>query len=308
MPGVGGEGGPSIGSDGTVYVGLGERITAVAPDGTIRWTFIEPTVGQGVIAGPTVGTGREHLRGLGPRRPWCVCALAGRRSPVEQPGRSQFPRVRAARRGDRLRLREALRLVRRVPSRAERDDVRAYGRRDAGLGGGCARRERHLHAAPGAARRGAGRKSVPDRFERPVWVGARPVRPEHGLGRLDVHAVARERDVATVSRPRRLDLPLAEPQLSRRRQPGWGWPLVVLRRHDHRPAPGEPRREPRRGGRSPELRRAGPASWLGRSRWDSRVHNGATNRGQRVPDRLHGAAVLVGQLDCVRGYGDVQPS
>ena len=55
VPGVGGEGGPSIGSDGTVYVGLGERITAVAPDGTIRWTFIEPTVGQGVIAGPTVG-------------------------------------------------------------------------------------------------------------------------------------------------------------------------------------------------------------------------------------------------------------
>ena len=55
MPGVGGDGGPSIGPDGTVYVGSGERITAVAPDGTIRWTFVEPTNGQGVIAGPTVG-------------------------------------------------------------------------------------------------------------------------------------------------------------------------------------------------------------------------------------------------------------
>ena len=43
VPGVGGDGGPSIGPDGTVYVGSGERITAVAPDGTIRWTFVEPT-------------------------------------------------------------------------------------------------------------------------------------------------------------------------------------------------------------------------------------------------------------------------
>jgi outer membrane protein assembly factor BamB len=55
VPGVGGDGGPSIGPDGTVYVGSGERITAVAPDGTIRWTFVELTSGQGVIAGPTVG-------------------------------------------------------------------------------------------------------------------------------------------------------------------------------------------------------------------------------------------------------------
>ena len=55
MPGIGGDGGPSVGPDGTVYVGGGDRITAVAPDRTIRWTFIEPTIGQGVIAGPTVG-------------------------------------------------------------------------------------------------------------------------------------------------------------------------------------------------------------------------------------------------------------
>jgi outer membrane protein assembly factor BamB len=31
------------------------HVTAVAPNGTIRWTHIEPTSGQGVIAGPTVG-------------------------------------------------------------------------------------------------------------------------------------------------------------------------------------------------------------------------------------------------------------
>ena len=30
-------------------------ITAIAPDGSIRWHYTEPSVGQGVIAGPTVG-------------------------------------------------------------------------------------------------------------------------------------------------------------------------------------------------------------------------------------------------------------
>jgi len=52
---AGGEGGPSIGSDGTVYVASGNRITAITPKGTIRWTYTEPSSGQGVIAGPTVG-------------------------------------------------------------------------------------------------------------------------------------------------------------------------------------------------------------------------------------------------------------
>ena len=55
VPGVGGYGGPSIGADGTVYVASGNHVTAVAPDGTVRWTYVEPTSGQGVIAGPTVG-------------------------------------------------------------------------------------------------------------------------------------------------------------------------------------------------------------------------------------------------------------
>jgi outer membrane protein assembly factor BamB len=55
VPAVGGDGGPSYGPDGTVYVGRMDRITAVAPDGTVRWTFVEPGSSQGVIAGPTVG-------------------------------------------------------------------------------------------------------------------------------------------------------------------------------------------------------------------------------------------------------------
>jgi outer membrane protein assembly factor BamB len=49
------EGGPSIGADGTTYVASGSTITAISSNGSIRWTFTEPSVGQGVIAGPTVG-------------------------------------------------------------------------------------------------------------------------------------------------------------------------------------------------------------------------------------------------------------
>jgi len=47
--------GLSIGEDGTVYVGSMNTITAIAANGSVRWTFTEPSVGQGVIAGPTVG-------------------------------------------------------------------------------------------------------------------------------------------------------------------------------------------------------------------------------------------------------------
>jgi hypothetical protein len=52
---VGADGGPSIGTDGTVYVASMNTITAISPDGSIRWRFTEPSSGQGVIAGPTVG-------------------------------------------------------------------------------------------------------------------------------------------------------------------------------------------------------------------------------------------------------------
>ena len=55
VPFVGSAGGPSIGPDGTTYVTSGTTITAIAPNGSIRWAYTEPTSGQGVIAGPTVG-------------------------------------------------------------------------------------------------------------------------------------------------------------------------------------------------------------------------------------------------------------
>ena len=46
---------PSIGLDGTVYVADSSTITAINPNGSLKWTFTEPPGGQGVIAGPTVG-------------------------------------------------------------------------------------------------------------------------------------------------------------------------------------------------------------------------------------------------------------
>jgi hypothetical protein len=52
---VGADGGPSIGPDGTVYVASLHTITAIASDGSTKWTYTEPSSGQGVIAGPTVG-------------------------------------------------------------------------------------------------------------------------------------------------------------------------------------------------------------------------------------------------------------
>ena len=52
---VGAAGGPTIGANGTVYVASMSTITAIAPNGSIQWTFTEPSSGQGVIAGPTVG-------------------------------------------------------------------------------------------------------------------------------------------------------------------------------------------------------------------------------------------------------------
>ena len=52
---VGDGGGPSIGADGTVYVASMSTITAIAADGSIKWSYTEPSSGQGVIAGPTVG-------------------------------------------------------------------------------------------------------------------------------------------------------------------------------------------------------------------------------------------------------------
>lgn len=45
----------AIGHDGTIYVAEGPRVTAVTPQGTIKWVFTDPNGGLGVIAGPGVG-------------------------------------------------------------------------------------------------------------------------------------------------------------------------------------------------------------------------------------------------------------
>jgi outer membrane protein assembly factor BamB len=55
VPFAGGAGVPSFGADGTLYVSNGPSIKAYAPDGTLKWTFTEPSDGQGIMAGPTVG-------------------------------------------------------------------------------------------------------------------------------------------------------------------------------------------------------------------------------------------------------------
>lgn len=55
VPGVGDYGPPTIGPDGTVYVASGRKITAISPAGAIKWTFTDPAISQGVMAGPTVG-------------------------------------------------------------------------------------------------------------------------------------------------------------------------------------------------------------------------------------------------------------
>ena len=121
VPGVGGEGGPSIGSDGTVYVGSSATASPRSRrTGRFGGRLSSRPIGQGVIAGPTVGPDGNiyvvsDVGGLG------AYALSPAGDLLwNNPGDPDLRRVRTARRGDRLRLREALRLVRRVrrPSRA----------------------------------------------------------------------------------------------------------------------------------------------------------------------------------------------
>lgn len=45
-----------IGPDGTIYSGSGGTIFAYTPAGALKWSFTEPPGGQGLMAGPTVGT------------------------------------------------------------------------------------------------------------------------------------------------------------------------------------------------------------------------------------------------------------
>ena len=45
-----------VGSDGTVYSGSGSTVFAYSPTGVLLWSFTEPPGGQGIMAGPTVGS------------------------------------------------------------------------------------------------------------------------------------------------------------------------------------------------------------------------------------------------------------
>jgi hypothetical protein len=78
--------------------------------------------------------------------------------------------------------------------------------------------------------------------------------------------VAGERDVAAERRAGRLDLPVEEPRLPRRRRREWNAPLDLLRRLDHRPAAGEPQRSLVVAGDRPDFGQPGAASRVERGR------------------------------------------
>lgn len=46
---------PSVGADGTVYVGNSTTVTALNSDGTLKWSFTDPNGSRSLAAGPTVG-------------------------------------------------------------------------------------------------------------------------------------------------------------------------------------------------------------------------------------------------------------
>ena len=97
-------------------------ITAIAPNGAIRWTFTEPSIGQGVIAGPTVGPDGNiyvvsDLGGLG-----AFALSPARAAALEQPGENPTLDERTARCRHRVRRRMLpVRRLRRVLRRPEHD-------------------------------------------------------------------------------------------------------------------------------------------------------------------------------------------
>ena len=59
-----------IGADDTIYTADDETIYAIRPDGTVKWTYTDPTPNQGIVAGPNVGPDGNiyavsHVPGLG---------------------------------------------------------------------------------------------------------------------------------------------------------------------------------------------------------------------------------------------------
>ena len=205
VPAVGGDGGPSIGPDGTVYVGRRQpchRRRAGRDDQVdLRRLRAERD------GGPDRRAGREHLRRLRHRGPWRRCPLTRGPAPVEQPRQSSLPRVRAARSRDRLRLGEPVRRVRRVRGGPDEHALPADAGRRAGLGRAGSDLQRRLHATPGPARDRPGRGPVPHRPEQPAGLVARPVQSGLGLGGVDVHSRSGERDVAARGWTGRVGLP-----------------------------------------------------------------------------------------------------
>ena len=59
-----GSDGLSIGVDGTVYVGSMNTITAIAPDGSTRWAYTEPSVGGRIRVSRRTGRSTSHAASL----------------------------------------------------------------------------------------------------------------------------------------------------------------------------------------------------------------------------------------------------
>ena len=250
---VGADGGPSIGPNGTVYVASMNTITAIAPNGSIQWTFTEPSSGQGVIAGPTVGPDGNVYAISDYRRPRRVRAVAGRPASLEQPGHPDLLGARPARRQDRVQLRAHVRGVRRGQHRPEHD-VRPVAARLSAVGETARGQRRPVHAA--AAPTGDRRERLPlphrdGRRERLESVPRRPGERERPLAAITGTV---ERDVSSERRTGWVGLSLQEPQLPGLSDAGRTAALDILRRLDHRSARRWPRRERGRRREPAELR------------------------------------------------------
>ena len=226
--------GLSIGPDGTVYAGSMSTITAIAPNGSIRWTYTEPSVGQGLIAGPTVGPDGNiyaisDYGGLG------AFALSPEGQPsLEQSREPDLCRERPARRRDRLRSGPALWGIRRAYGVARARcsaspwEARSSGRAPLGGSDDPFMQQQRQPAT------GVGRQPLPDRDGRRQRLGPAPRRSGQRERSLELLTVAVERDVGSERGAGRLGLLLAEPLLSRVGDAGRAVTLDVLRRLDHR--------------------------------------------------------------------------
>ena len=205
VPSVATDGGPSVGSDGSVYVAAMHKVTAIAPDGSIRWTFTEPAAsGQGVIAGPSVGPDGNiyaisDLGGLG------AFALFPSGQPLwSNPGSPAFAETgNSASRscsapGGSSRLR-------RGRHRAERH-VRTGTERRPAVGQATRRHRRPVHAATASAGHRTGRQPLPDRHGRRERVEPVSNRPGHRQRALVTLAGTLQRDVRAPRRATRLGL------------------------------------------------------------------------------------------------------